>query len=692
MVSDSHHQCCGATRSAIEYPVEAALLSTNGRVTFGGMDVSAVADMSPGDAMSGPVVMLVGKAGGEVRRVYGGQLDAMRVKARAMAAETGEPVALVETVKSGERDDQTIAVLATRYLYEPHNREALIDAAHESFPEALRLLSMGAAQKKLDPLDPRFFDKLAASMSNYMARDFTRVSAPVFDKWINNIINTNWAGATDAELALVTRKFNAAFREIGGKHWLGIRGQIYHRTGGFGQSVKRATVKRYDLAISPNLALKDAAAIRQITASHAHYVTDAMGNIATASSQQATKIVRNGLAKGLGSREIGQDLFDALGKSLAGRTRNYFDVAASAMLNRSQTYSKAVTYSEAGVEKVLWDSVLDELTSRVCRFSDSKVFAVKAILGHFDKTAALSDPRDIRFTQPWMRERTIKDGEFKGLKGLFLRQRDGSDRMVAAELTSGMGKVNDRGTWHEAMDIETLQDMGYSAPPGHPSCRSSLVADVIPPKTRTRRVNVPAPRSRKPIIDPMGNKGPVSSVTANRGLTYYDGLRVLQAQEAVAAGSKPLSISKYDKVIGFSERYAVPPVFSTPRGLGLELGSGFAAARIRAIMLAAVPQSSAEIREVRLSTKIKPKDALAKVDYSETSRVLTISKEAAKDVTEVGKYTTGKQLAYALELERRRAMHKDKKITKEDREAARQADLITGAGTLFDPVALEDVN
>jgi len=687
-----HSACCGGfTRSAVEYPVNAALISAKGRISFLGADVNAACQTLPGDFAFGPVVMLVGDGAGGIDPVYGGQLEDMRAEARKVAASSGQAVALAETVKRGEQDDQPVAVLAARYLYEPHNRDTLIDAAHEAFPEALRLLSMGTTQKKLDPLDPRYFDKLAASLSNYMAKDFGRVSKPVFDRWINGVINANWAGATDAELTYLTTRLNASFKEIGGRHWLNIRGQVYHRTTGLGQSVKRATVKRYDVAISPNLALKDAKAIQKMTASHAHYVTDATGRIATASSQQARMIVRNGLAKGLGSKEIGADLFKALAEGLPKRSRAYFDMAAISMLNRAQTYSKAATYSEAGVKRLIWDSVLDEITTRTCRFADGKVFSVRAVLGAFDKTNALKDPRDVRFTQPWMRERKIKTGENKGLTGLYLRGKDGRDSLVATELVSGMGKINDRGTWHPEMDIETLEDMGFSAPPGHGGCRSTVVPDLIPPKTRTRRVNVPTPRTKVPLLDPMGAKSAVAAVNAATAMAYYEELRAAAQEEAVAAGKMPPAKSKYDKVINYSEKHATPPIFSGTANLALEDAKSDAMQRIKGIMLATMPAAISALREVRLDNKITADDALRKVDYNEKSRVLKVSKAAAKDTSEAGKYATGKQLAYALELERRRARRKDKTITPADREAARKADLENSTGTLFDAEALESV-
>ena len=149
--------------------------------------------------------------------------------------------------------------------------------------------------------------------------------------------------------------------------------------------------------------------------------------------------------------------------------------------------------------------------------------------------------------------------------------------------------------------------------------------------------------------------------------------------------------SKYDKIIRQIEDTGVAPVFSRSLRFDIESTNGLAVRRIRAIMLAASTEAAANIREIRLSSKIKPKDALAKVAYNEATGVLTISKESAKDPTDGGKYTTGKQLSYALELERRRARRKDKTITKEDRAAARKVDLVNSAGTLYDEKALEDV-
>ena len=1077
---------CGFLVDAIEHSVSGALVSRDGQYSY--VSDPGVID---GELVGGPVVLLQDDVDRIISTAMQGTVESLRKTARKKAALSGRHVLLAETVKA--KGDS--AVVVARYLYEPHNRETLIQEASEALPDVMRTMSDSVC-KELDPLDPRYFDRVAASLSSYMARDFKALSKPHFDKWVNDLIRTNWTDATDAELQLVTRRLNATLRDLGGKHWLDIRGQVYRKTETLGHAVKRATVKRYDLSISPNLALKDVQAIRQVAASHAHYVTDQMGNIAVEASRQAKLIVRNGLSKGLGSREIGEQLFNALGPGLQGRTRNYFDVAASAILNRSQSYSKVVTFSEAGVERCIWDSVLDEVTTRTCfvagtlistingpvpiedirpgsmvltgsgayrpvkttsvrlasswttlrfesfrpltatdehpimmcngwkesrhvqvgnevvvqalrqriykdgkgpetlqsrmqggiqtrpeelqarthvhavreiipwpiqddqilqqivrkqgkgkarhldnhvlqavwediqgahhipaerpipvlqhivsaesevarsrpcgidasmrgvwqkiqdiihglsvwqdatpllarmcipkvnqdvcmvrsgirdkqskgtrvdvlfdavlskrqssfaprdvgrndtkrirnrihrrvhyqavfsgfrmpkandsdrsgwgllahsqtegtrrgiegrgnnsartiadtyswqefrsgrregsvaqylegntrrervtaidrrrlyrpikaynleidgdptyfangilvhncRFCADKVFSVRAILGAYARTAELSNPKDVKYTQPWMRERKIKGGEFDGLVGLFLPQADGPDRLVAAELESAMGTVDGRGKWHPAMDIETLEDMGFSAPPGHGGCRSTLAPDTIPPKTRTRRIAVPSPAAQVPTVDPMGAKGPVARATANRGLAYYDGLRTQQAADAVASGRVPQAVSKYDEVIDWSEREGTAPVFSRPNGLELE--SGPAANRVVGILLAASVPAAAAIREVRLSGDITPEQAASKTDYREVIGVLTISREAARDTSEAGKYLTGKQLAYALELERRRAKRKDKSITKEDRQAARLMDLDRGVGTLFDATALENI-
>jgi hypothetical protein len=193
-----------------------------------------------------------------------------------------------------------------------------------------------------------------------------------------------------------------------------------------------------------------------------------------------------------------------------------------------------------------------------------------------------------------------------------------------------------------------------------------------------------------PIVDPTGNLGAVPTSTGNTGLAFYEGLRVLQAKKAVDAGRMPRKVTKYDKVISSSNSSAVAPVFKTPTGLDVVDARSLAARRIKQIILAAAVAAAARIREVRLSSKISPKQALSKVDYNESTRVLTVSKEAAQDSTEGGKQVTGKQLAYALELERRRDKRPDGKATKEDRAAARQADLTNSVGTLFDAQKLEE--
>ena len=185
----------------------------------------------------------------------------------------------------------------------------------------------------------------------------------------------------------------------------------------------------------------------------------------------------------------------------------------------------------------------------------------------------------------------------------------------------------------------------------------------------------------------MGAKGPAHAVTGNGALDYYDRLRLMQAEEAVALGRKPAALSKYDGVLNRVKTTGTPPVFSTPKGLGLAPAQALAAKRISGILLAAMPEAVSRLREVRLSARLAAKDAYGAVQYDERAKVLTMSKEAASDKTPGGKQATGRQLAYALELERRQA--KTGTITAEDRAAARQADLTNSVGTLFDAEALE---
>lgn len=458
--------CQACTQTAIEYPARGALIVSDGRVEWVGEDVGAAGLLVKGDPGRGLVHVLagVGKKSARLKRA-GSDLEKARSEARSLAVSTGRPVAVAELVKV-DTGDPVQMLLFARYLAEPIQSDVLVEVAKGAVGHVIQLSGLRPVVKEINPLTPAGFDALQIKLADGLMKKVAPVSRAEVEKLLYSL-DVDWVNSTDAELRILSERINGAMRQVAGQTWTGVRGTLYHTGERIADGTRRATINRWDMSISANFKQRDLEAIRRVTAAQSHYVTNFYTkNVAKGMSAEARTIVRNGLAKGLGSRDIGERLYKSLGDYLPGRNRAYFNVVSSAFVNRSRTYSQLVTFSDGGVILTIWDSVLDEVTTPTCRYMYNRVFNVERGLAQYAAVDAASDPQEVKFIQPWIRQRKIKGGTDDGKLGLFVPQRDGKSKLLAIQERSGFGKKDDVGKWtSKTPGNEVPADVG--APPIH---------------------------------------------------------------------------------------------------------------------------------------------------------------------------------------------------------------------------------
>jgi len=215
----------------------------------------------------------------------------------------------------------------------------------------------------------------------------------------------------------------------------------------------------------------DKASVNFLRKSTVNFVTDQFKQRSAQWSEAARSITARGFEQGLSGDEIGKDLSRWL--EVRGGNPNYYRVVANAYTVRAEAYGHLSTYSKAGIETAIFTAILDERTSDQCRWADGKFVNVGRALDLLKGLESLDDPMDVKYENPWVRERQLDDGK----KEIFVRGKDGTDTVLAEISRSGMGNRDDRGEYTDKVNDILSQSIG--PPPLHGLCRSTLQPVIV---------------------------------------------------------------------------------------------------------------------------------------------------------------------------------------------------------------------
>ncbi|MFH0901141.1 MAG: head morphogenesis protein [Pseudomonadota bacterium] len=283
------------------------------------------------------------------------------------------------------------------------------------------------------------------------------------------VLDVDWHQTTaEQRRSLIAQAMKAAGRKTSE-----IPGKVQAVLGKAATEVVRATRDgaRRDrkLAIAADFNAIDQRVIRHLRSSQANYVRDEYGRRHEAFSEEARRIVADGIEAGLGRDEIAGDLAKAAEGIIAGRASFYWEVIAGAFIGRGRSFAQLSAYAEAAITSYRIVAVLDEVTTPTCRFLDGKVFSVSQGLDLFEQVEAAPDR--IKELTPWVRD-TVDPATGKHALSV---ERGGKRIAIADIVRSGVGTRDDRGEFSQGLGERELGGLGIGFPPFHALCRSSCI-------------------------------------------------------------------------------------------------------------------------------------------------------------------------------------------------------------------------
>jgi SPP1 gp7 family putative phage head morphogenesis protein len=324
--------------------------------------------------------------------------------------------------------------------------------------------------KRWDLGTPRGFDRAVAELAAKLRRVAALPESDAVREALA-VLDVDWRRTTPAQRhRLMTTALDAARRRTAI-----VPDRIVATLGEAADEVVAATRdharRAQGLSIAASFNALDRRIIQHVVASEANYVRDEYGRRQEAFSQEARRIVTEGLEAGLGRDDIAQALERAAGNVLEGQRSFYWDVVASSFIGRGRSYAQLSAYEEAGVERYRFEAVLDERTTEICRFMHGRTFEVRHGLELFARVE--SEPARLIELAPWVREATDRE---TGRKLLYVN-RGGERESVALVTRSAMGTRDDVGDFDRGRSTEELVGLGLILPPVHALCRSVSVAD-----------------------------------------------------------------------------------------------------------------------------------------------------------------------------------------------------------------------
>lgn len=326
-------------------------------------------------------------------------------------------------------------------------------------------------EKGLNPLNRKDLIKISARISRALEGATADEEAKALRAALN-ALDVDWATLSDdardaviaaakAELAAIPELVMPAVAQVFADNALPIV-----------TASKDAAISTFSLNIETSLTALDNKIGSYISRSQAFFVTTEYGKRAETFEQRIKDVVAAGADRGAGSADIVRNLTDTIeGLESLGRGEAYWEMLSLAFVNRARVFAELSSFQQAGIEKYRWDSVLDEVTTEICRFMDGKEFSVGDAVQRLNDADEAESADEIRQIHPWVS--MGRDDE--GNAHMFYRDVNGDKQEVAKITEPGFGEKDKIGTYEATMTDEQLGANGISLPPIHGCCRSNVV-------------------------------------------------------------------------------------------------------------------------------------------------------------------------------------------------------------------------
>lgn len=334
---------------------------------------------------------------------------------------------------------------------------------------ATRLLEKAGVpiEKAIDPLDPAGFLRIVAQLRRALSAATRGAEAAALREALQTL-DVDWRSLDGIGRARVLDAVNTAIGAVPTAALPRVS-ETFRIVGPriAGES-RRSSVRRFGLSIPVSLTEADRRAIEGVRRNTTAFVRDEYGARRAEYAQDARDIVGRGLEEGIGSSEIAERLGERLGAAL-GRGDAYWQVVAMSFANTARTGSQLGAYAQAGIQRYVFEAVMDEVTSDICRYYHGREFEVAPALAQMRAQTSAEDPESVRESNPWIREGRDADGN-----RILYFERGGDRTTVATIERSGVGSRDDTGSFSGGMSSSALQAEGIPYPPLHGRCRSII--------------------------------------------------------------------------------------------------------------------------------------------------------------------------------------------------------------------------
>lgn len=362
---------------------------------------------------------------------------------------------------------------ATRsQLLKSSSTQLLVDGA-EAAEFLLREFYRVDVSKVLDPLDPKDFLVIVNRLGSAMRGVNRRAEAPALKAALDSL-DVDWGNLNAGQVNAVIGAAKQSLTSVPTQTMPVFEGIWEASADRTVKGTRISSKRRFKLKVPVKLSAQDKRISKHISASQSNFITDEYGRRRNGFSRTARSVVRKGLDEGKSSRQISAELRRQItGKSLR-RNQHYWDTVASSFVNRARTFGELSVFEDAGIERYVFEAVLDERTTDICRYMHGKSWTVASGLKQFKAVDGLKDPDAIKDSQPWAFTAKDDDGN-----PVLAYKKNGQRRHIAEIVSSGFGKKDSTGSYKNAVTDRTLQSNGISMPPLHGLCRSTIVPDIV---------------------------------------------------------------------------------------------------------------------------------------------------------------------------------------------------------------------
>ena len=326
--------------------------------------------------------------------------------------------------------------------------------------------------KALDPLDPRDYATIEKRFAEALRGAVRGYEAGALQKAIKEL-DVDWRKLSPAQHEAAYRAANTALSKVTRQATMPALEIIDSRSRQIAVATRRSTKKLYKINIGVDLTTVDERILRHAAQSQAGFIRDEYGRRRAGFSKEARRIVAAGMQEGASSAAIAEKLDAVLTAKGIRRSKWYWDTVASNIANRSRSYASLASYKEYGIQRYLFEAVMDEVTTLQCRFFHGRSFEVEVALTKYAEVAAASDPEAVVRIQPWIRA----GKDTSGVEQIYIPNPDGDRTVIADVARNAVGTSDDAGEFRRQMSDMELMARGVTVPPLHGGCRSRIIPD-----------------------------------------------------------------------------------------------------------------------------------------------------------------------------------------------------------------------